>query len=1177
MALNEAQKKNLEQLDIINGSGILKDNRRVSSVNSPTVIISLGGLGGKTLNKLKDQMIRRINPEGNCVRLLAIDSSEKDIRELKNNGNIQDDEAFCLYKPEVANGGIPYHVEQWINKEHTPHITGAGCGGKRQNGRYVLSVNSVYNNVRAKIASVISAAKATAPTQQVNIIFIAGISGGTGSGTFIDMAYLVQDIMSVEIAIGTRANYKMSAYLYMPDVQFGIGATDASLMRNGYAALKELDYFYNIDIVGGKYHWPFSEGSIKNSTERIYDFCTLVSSVNQHGAVGDREGQAINVTVESLMSIITDGQISQDDGQTVQVLSSFLDNHDNNVTSWQLTNNVLQNQKLFPLSANYRYNIIGYGSAKFPIDAIMSYIAFHAYEAVLDDYKNINMLNSQFINQVLAGASISDMETLLDKVKSEVQYGYGSRQLPSGKEIKKLGKDYKVWRDKMTAHYKDIVRSAEFQNGMDRVVADIVKSLDQSLSNAFSNYGPYFVVKSITATVVEDQCDGILKKIKGLIGALEVEKAKVSRNNREDIILDQLDSDAKDIPSIPLIGPSENDRDHYVRTSKQYVEDCMVKPKVVEILIDKLCDVADHMIDQNNQVFNVYTEVLEHVKSTLEKNSDLVVNTSMNAKRDRFSLEVINLDAASANGLRLKQCVDSFITPDFVNDFKRDFKSLLEDPSCRPAFTNDNMDQFNATDKLKELFDDKLSDLYQESLERFLIVYYTSDPALNNYTNLNIVMKDPKQKTQLLREAAMKVLDGLNATAQPMCGIIGGSLENFATPQRYICCPTSLYSVFAQEASNVYPGVIVCKRDKGVSVDMVTNHIGIPLTRIQGINDADIEYTRQIEANVQGIHLNESKESDFQMLPAPFVREVWYLAGEHTSSVEVLNYKKVDQLIEEVDALGLWNTDTVGAVCVRSYFTTEVGGILESFATEADNLVDEDTDVVGFIENYLTKLGGVYTVCNWKLPSGSAVPNNKGNLHVIIRKNIELYRVLTKFVANYKQLSQIVLEKKDKCTQHTTYQVDLGVFGKYIKAGLITYDAQKSEWRYYNGDMEVKLYNFIIAGKYEKAYNLFFAYVSYITTVNATEKADMDDLVDERVENGTFESEFPQSILGGVKALYRSGETENSKQWVLDRQANIETINRNSVKHKEEFSIPLPQGQDYWEILKKFYADFTNL
>ena len=144
MALTETQRKNLSKLDVMEGTGIFTNNTKVNSVDQPTVIISLGGLGGKTLNLLKQQINRRVNKENNSIKLLAIDSSDADIKKLIDYGNLTKDETLSLYESSIpamtaSPEAIPAYIRKWLRSDHMPVLNGEGCGGVRQNGRFCVS------------------------------------------------------------------------------------------------------------------------------------------------------------------------------------------------------------------------------------------------------------------------------------------------------------------------------------------------------------------------------------------------------------------------------------------------------------------------------------------------------------------------------------------------------------------------------------------------------------------------------------------------------------------------------------------------------------------------------------------------------------------------------------------------------------------------------------------------------------------------------------------------------------------------------------------------------------------------------------------------------------------------------------------------------------------------------
>ena len=1184
MALNETQRQNLSKLDVMDGTGIFTNNTKVDSVDQPTVIISLGGLGGKTLNKLKNQIKRRVNKENNSIRLLAIDSAESDMEQLLSYGNLTKDEILSLYDPTIPamaakKETIPSFIHNWLNEDFIPSITGQGCGGVRQNGRFILAVPAVYNKVRNRVKEVILSAKDAAPLGRINVIFIAGISGGTGSGTFIDMAYLVQDILKTDIGMATKSSYNMSAYLYMPDVQFGNGANSDALKRNGYAALKELDYFYNLNKVDGVYEWPFSEGSIKNSSSNIYDFCTLVSSYAAGGIVGkDAEEMAINVTVESLMAIITNAELTDKNGQPQQILTSFLDNYETNIEEWMIAGNGSQ-VELFPRSTNYRYNVIGYGSARIPVDAIMSYIALEMYENMLDEYHNMNSLNADYISKLMVSVGAGDMDSIINAVKDISQCSYNPSELPSGGDIHGVKNSYKAWRDKAIEHYITYKNTQPFAKAIDKVTASIISAFDTKLNATFGEQGQYFVSKAITASFAGDGVDGVLRKLDALIKAMGDEyDNRIERCISTDRLIAALDQKAADVPSILGIVKQE-DRDSYLYTAKSTIEKFTVESEILLRMQDKLVEVRNFLVDSNNKVFDVYTNVLDYIKEILAKNSDLVVKSSRTSNvggGETYSLDVVNLDVAQENGKRLKSCLDSFLTPEFLAKFKNAFEEILRAPENRLAFT-DTTDKFNATKLIQKLFDSLLGQFYREAVERFLIAYYSDSQDMDNIEKLDSVMNDENEKKKALMLAANAICKELQHNAKPLCQIIGGAIEQFAEPQKYMCCPSILYDIFVQVAPAYFPnGIKLCKRDNAFSVDVVTSHIGIPLAKIHGINDADVAYDQAITSKVMGLHLDENSKSDFKMLPAPFIREAWsWVVGEHKSAVETNNIFRVEKLTKKLIEQGLIETDTDAEgrsnnARVKTYFEGEIpDNLIAAFTDKAKYEVNPMTVNADFIGAFLTANGVNIQQLPIKINEKGLVSSME-NLNIIVRKNVILFRKLEAFLNKYEKLNQIVDEQKKGGNDEFEFNNNVTAFTNLIKTGLVKYNPNFRCWNYFDGTMEKPLYSFGMRGPFETAYNMYFVFAEYVLKIDSRLKEGLNALVMEKFNNQQVNFAMPEEIKADIDKLFTPG-APNTAPYLLDRELNRAGVNQGAAMLTAEFGIPLPKHNDSFEALMKFY------
>ncbi|MBQ9986078.1 MAG: hypothetical protein IJP38_07195 [Oscillospiraceae bacterium] len=995
MALNETQRINLLNLDLEFGTGIFPNNTRVHSIDQPTVIIGLGGLGCSTVNQLKRQIMKRVNRDYNTIRFLAIDSDERDLRQ--HDALSPGEETVCLFDLSIpalaaAPWAVPPHIKAWMNTEYRPQLNGQGCGAIRQNGRFSLAVPAVYDRVRSKLRDVICSARDVAPGGGVNVILIAGISGGTGSGTFIDMAYLVQDVLLCDIGMA-KSCFDIRAYLYMPDVQYAIpGVCRPALDRNAYAALKELDYYMNIQKSGGVYKWPFAEGSVKNSRYQVFDFCTLVSGTTNAGIGNNTRVVAINAAVESIMAIVSKAEFISD-GLPRPLYSSLLDCVGHAVNVWSADN---INSPLFPGSANYCYSVLGFGSAKVPVDAIMSYMAHEMYKKMLDELSDTKDLTANLISNIMNTTGVGDVETIIRAVKDAAGYTYAPCELPRGGDIRRLRGTYTQWKIAAYDHYKSFKQQQQFHAAIDYVTENIIRALDNKLELVFDECGPYFAVRAITAKKADCGVEGILEKIH----SLRVEMSQIIEDRIFSGIIPaqieaKVDAGATDIGG--LFGVSNYERDAFMAKARQKMEMYTIELDVMEAMIEKLKFVSENIIEKNNKVFDVYTDVFDYIKDILAKNSDSVL-WNMNGPCDNI-FNAVDIDVMHGNGQKLKRCVDSFLTEPFVEDFKCNFIAMLRDRNNRPAFT-DQIDEFDAALCVQNIFTTLLGNYYQEALERFLITYYSNNPQMSDNNYLDAVMMNQVQKDAELTNAATAICNELSNRVRPLCGLTT-SLNTFTPPQRYLVVPKNLVPIFGNVAPGIIgPCIVVCGKEHAFSFDYIAHHPGIPLYAISGMEAMDAAYSEAVEREDRWLHLNENSE-DFVGLPAPFVSEMWERSG-YESSVELRNLDKVKRVVDRLEELGYLKYDgDVGKsnLRVEGYFEIqfseeEVETMRELLAT----VRNENKPYAEKIGDFLTRVNAEITTLPVSMLCDFGLRSTYDNRYIIVRKNPTLFKKLQSFL-----------------------------------------------------------------------------------------------------------------------------------------------------------------------------------
>ena len=386
-----------------------------------------------------------------------------------------------------------------------------------------------------------------------------------------------------------------------------------------------------------------------------------------------------------------------------------------------------------------------------------------------------------------------------------------------------------------------------------------------------------------------------------------------------------------------------------------------------------------------------------------------------------------------------------------------------------------------------------------------------------------------------------------------------------------------LYDIFSEVSPAYFPnGIKICKRENAFSIDVVTSHIGIPLTKIHGINDADVAYDEAISNNVMGLHLDENVTSDFKMLPAPFIKEAWnWVVGEHKSNIESNNIATVEKLAKKLDEYGLIITDTDVAgnsinARVRNYFEIELTDMqISSLKDRAKYDVNPYTVNADYINGFLVTSGVPVMEAPIKI-NEKGLLSSKENVSIIIRKNINLYRKLSVFIEKYEKLNEIVESVKGSAGGEVTFNNTLTAFTNLIKAGLITYNSSFRCWNYYDGTMDKPLYNFGMKGPFERTYNLFFVYAEYVLKIDDRMKEALNALVMERFNNQQVNFMMPDAIKADIDKLFAPGAPETAT-YLLDRELNRVGVNQQASVLNAEFGIPLPLHNDRFEVLMKFY------
>jgi hypothetical protein len=269
----------------------------------PTIFIGIGGTGQNAIRKLKSRMSELGLLRAPIFGFLTLDTTIPDaIKDAGNEIPIDSSEFISLqvnmptaYIDEARQyrqGRTSRQPElgEWLPDSFTAAAIMSGANARRSVGRFSLFVNAEragqeidrmvkrVNNVNnARIMNELGLK--FNQDSPVRVYIIGSLCGGTGSGIFIDLAYLLRKML----ALSSHAKTIVSGVLLTNYP----GATDVH-RANAYAALMELNYFSHIDSqegAGGKFQTKYKGivGTVTSNNMPPFNACYLVGTQTSTG------------------------------------------------------------------------------------------------------------------------------------------------------------------------------------------------------------------------------------------------------------------------------------------------------------------------------------------------------------------------------------------------------------------------------------------------------------------------------------------------------------------------------------------------------------------------------------------------------------------------------------------------------------------------------------------------------------------------------------------------------------------------------------------------------------------------------------------------------------------------------------------------------------------------------
>lgn len=994
----EERRKKLELLSSFQEGVSERYKRSSANVNRQTWFISLGGLGGATINQLKKKVTRSFGDTKN-IHFLAIDTdSNRDLKgitksddeDVVGNGYLEKNETFPIYEQNPKVGALldkgadsaPAYMREWLNPRFPARkIDNKGAGQTRQIGRVMLLQEKVRAGLAEKLSSIIHDINENRLDEEpITVFIIAGISGGTGSGTIIDFTYLLH--REFEKNNVSPAHYEIAAYIYCPDAQLdeeGIKNTTnvPILKRNGYAALKEIDYFYNLKSHFGKYYIGKDENN--SIEEDIFSSCTLISACKE-GSGMYKLTDIMEALTDLLVDNISGASYQIDEGQdsngqkiirNAQMMDSYVCNKIENTKTFLLSH---ANDEVYPKMAYFRYNMIGYSSVEIPKNQILAYLAYKLFEKVKNQWDSLKEIAPSDVHEIFRGMGGDTASALISyaKMKTEdakIPLVLPERETLSKKEVKDIDLLSEAKEDAVLIANKlnDILQNKQdgFYYKLHTALTDqFMKKIDEY----FEKKGPYATIELITQDKNDKNFSGILETLDAILN--EIETKRLECEEKSNLESSKCKSEIQNLFN-DAVGRIRNPFDHtdYVKKYMDYVYDkaydYYVRRKFYELLESVINDVRADIQKANNDIWEVYTAVLDEIMKLLKKDAEITTQSSVyrgEAGKTTYSFEVLDLKGNNEKKAKLESLLADYVSDDGVaKTCERFIKSMKENRAKWVGQVNNG--GFSAQQEVQQLFDEFFNKFVSEDnlIEKFIVAVYQEEANSIDKNRLDEIWGDMNRREKALKRAAREILRELKKLGMTMGTMATDEahyqMDDF-NPKRFLVMPEETPSINNAIKELIENGEFNLNDAQFTTARGICKfsysqlYIGLPLYAIKGMKDWDETYRDNADKTI-GLHMDENIQN-WRDFPQPYILDCAargkgenYYSGYHDYKV----LKEIKELVDEAIGYGMVYGPR-GQFDNRDYYLLDVIDMNESILPSHDDIVREtDTFVSTAYQN----------------------------------------------------------------------------------------------------------------------------------------------------------------------------------------------------------------------------------
>lgn len=469
-----------------------------------TMVIGLGGTGVMAVRHMKRNFLERFGKMPKAVQILCFDTNtDKAEENLFTTTGLNVEllgQEFTHLTSEPPEQVLAGHAEvrRWFPKEEVPGFAViAGAQQYRALGRLALfarAVQVIYPKLENAYSTLLSQDLSDELKRQnpefelsevprVTVYIVGSLGGGTGSGMFLDMAYLCRHLFQAN----GRADDRIVGLFLLPGA-FAETPGTAYVEGNAYAALKELDYLMSTRIDEGEVVYY---GTYENETIRV----RWGIPFNQFYLVGDRAAGLGKIReLQHIYKFLGEILFSQ-----CTVLSTSAQDILDTVTQ--------QQARVWPSGKRAWYGGIGMARLELPIDKLIQIAIYEKIDKSIAEM--LSFQDSKLITDI--DRYMRDWGLEEEKADEVIQYMIPAAIKTSPLEnLHRLGREeclqkLKGWRrtqaEQVHAQYIKIA-----EEHLEKKLAEVRKKLDEFIHSRLHERGG--------VTYIVNFLNGMLNRIK---------------------------------------------------------------------------------------------------------------------------------------------------------------------------------------------------------------------------------------------------------------------------------------------------------------------------------------------------------------------------------------------------------------------------------------------------------------------------------------------------------------------------------------------------------------------------------------------------------------------------------------------------------------------------------------